>query len=68
MKLKKIKAIFQKIWQNLIIKLDQKKKKKKRKKIRKINTFDNISALYEGQELTLNAFKSGIFSNKSSKR
>ena len=44
------------------------KKKKKRKKIRKINTFDNISALYEGQELTLNAFKSGIFSNKSSKR
>ena len=25
------------------------------------NTFDSVSALYEGLELTLNAFRSGIF-------
>ena len=25
------------------------------------NTFESVNALYEGRELTLNAFKSGIF-------
>ena len=29
-----------------------------------MNTFDSVNALYEGQELTLNAFKSGIFTIK----
>ena len=38
---------------NLIINLDQ-----KRKKVR-------INALYEGRELTLNAFRSGIFAKKA---
>ena len=33
------------------------KKEDKRKK----NFFDSISALYEGRELTLNAFRSGYF-------
>ena len=28
---------------------------------KKRNTFDRVTALYEGQELTLNAFKSEIF-------
>ena len=43
-----IKAIFQKIWQNLIIKLDQKKKKKKEGENK--NNFDSINALYEDQD------------------
>ena len=30
-------------------------------KDKKINTFDGVSALYEGRELTLNAFRSRIF-------
>ena len=33
----------------------------------KKNTFDNSKALCEGQELTLNAFKSGIFPIKETK-
>ena len=49
-------AIFQKIWQDLIIKLDQKKKIRKKR-----NAFYNVSAPYEGQELSLNASKSRIF-------
>ena len=32
------------------------------------NTFDSVHALYEDQELTLNAFKSGIFPLNPSKR
>ena len=39
------------------------KKEDKRKK----NFFDSISALYEGRELTLNAFRSGIFLVKDTK-
>ena len=35
--------------------------KNKEGKDKKMNTFDSVNALYEGQELTLNAFKSGIF-------
>ena len=30
-------------------------------KDKKQNNFDSVSALYEGRELTLNAFRSGIF-------
>ena len=41
-----IKAIFQKIWQNLIIKLDQKKREEGENK----NNFDSINALYEDQD------------------
>ena len=63
MKLRWIKATFQKIWQNLIIKLDQTKKKIKEKR----NYFDSISAFYEGRELTLNTFRSGIFQIKATK-
>ena len=33
----------------------------------KRNTFDSVNAIYEGQEFTLNAFKSRIFSLKLSK-
>ena len=29
------------------------------------NTFESVNALYEGQELSINAFKSGIFTIKS---
>ena len=47
-------AIFQKIWQDLIMKLNQKKKIRKKR-----NAFYN--ARYEGQELSLNASKSRIF-------
>ena len=34
---------------------------------KKRSCFDSISALYEGQELLLNAFKSGIFPLKAKK-
>ena len=33
----------------------------------KKNTFDSVSAIYEGRELTLNAFRSGIFPIKEKK-
>ena len=38
--------------------------KTKEDKDKKQNAFDSMSALYEGRELTLNAFRSGIFSIK----
>ena len=41
---------------------DQKKGKDKKQ-----NTFDIVSAFYEGWELTLNAFRSGIFLIKEKK-
>ena len=41
--------------------------KNKEGKDKKMNTFDSVNALYEGQELTLNAFKSGIFLLKAKK-
>ena len=33
----------------------------------KKDTYESVSALYEGRELTLNAFKSGIFQIKVKK-
>ena len=44
MKLRWIKAIYQKIGQNLITNIDQKTKKVMKKR----NTFDSVNALYEG--------------------
>ena len=41
-----------------MINLDEGQKKKRKKKR---NTFVSVKALYEGQELTLNAFSSGTF-------
>ena len=38
----------------------------KKVKIKKRDTYESIYALYEGQELTLHAFRSGIFPIKSS--
>ena len=43
----------------------QKRKKKKKKKKKESNTYESVYALYMGRELTLNAFKSGIFPIKS---
>ena len=37
-------------------------------KQKKKKTFDSINSFYEGWELTLNAFKSGIFPLKSTQR
>ena len=51
MKLRLIKAIYQKIWQKLTMNVDKKKR----------DTFDT----FESWELTLNAFKSGIFPIKA---
>ena len=44
-----------------MVNLDQEKNKIRRKR----NTFESVNALYEGQELTLNAFRSGIFPIKA---
>ena len=45
-----------------MIKLNNKSRPKaKEDKDEKRNTFDSVNALYEGRELTLNAFRSGIF-------
>ena len=38
--------------------------KTKESKDKKRNTYESVNALYEGRELTLNAFKSGIFPTK----
>ena len=46
------------MWKYFMINLDQKTKKGKN---RKGNTFNGGSALYEGRELTLNAFRGGLF-------
>ena len=51
-----IKPIYLKIWRN--VNLDQEQKKIR---IKKRNTFDSVSVFYEGGELTLSAFTSGIF-------
>ena len=48
----------------LVINLDQDQKKIR---IKKQNTFDSMNALYEGWELILNAFRSGIFPTKENK-
>ena len=39
--------------------------KKKKKKKKESNTYESVYAFYKGRELTLNAFKSGIFPIKS---
>ena len=57
MKLKRIKAIYLKIWLNLIWNLDQNIEKVRKR----INTFDIVNSLYVGRELLINVFKSGIF-------
>ena len=45
-----------------MVKLSNKSRPKtKEGKDKKQNTFDSVNALYEGRELTLNAFGSGIF-------
>ena len=51
------------IWQNLMINLDQDQKKVSKKR----DTYESVNALYEGRELTVNAFKSEIFSIKQHK-
>ena len=42
--------------------------KTKEAKDKKWNTFDSVSALYEGRQLTVNAFTRGIFPIKKKKR
>ena len=39
----------------------------KEDKDKKLNSFNSASALHEGRELTLNAFRSGIFPRKATK-
>ena len=41
--------------------------KAKKDKDKKLNMFNSVSALYEGRELTLNAFKGWIFPKKQHK-
>ena len=43
------------------------KTRPKKEDRKKKYTFDSISALYKGRELTLNAFKSGIFPIRATK-
>ena len=51
-----------------IVKINNKSKPDiKEGKDEKRNTFDSVNALYEGEELTLNAFRSGIFPMKETK-
>ena len=47
--------------ENIVIFSNKSKPRSKRDKDKKQNTYDSINALYEGQELILNAYKSGIF-------
>ena len=42
--------------------------KTKEGKDKKQNTFDSVNALYEGCELTLNAFRSKLFPIKATQR
>ena len=46
-------------------KYNKSRPKNKEGKTEKRDTFDSVNAFDEGRELTLNAFKSGIFSKKS---
>ena len=62
--LKKTKAIHQKIQQNFVTILHQEQKGKDKK----IVTYESAHALYEGQESTLNAFKSRAFPIKATQR
>ena len=47
--------------ENMVEFSNKSKQKNKESTDKKQNTFDSVNALYEGRELTLNAFKSGIF-------
>ena len=49
-----------------IVKFNNKSRPKTKKgNDKKQNTFDSVNTLYEGRELTLNAFRSGIFPIKA---
>ena len=51
-----------------MVKFNNKSKlKTKEGKVKKQNTFHSVNDRYEGQELTLNAFRSGIFPIKATK-
>ena len=51
-----------------IVKLNNKSKQKRKEgKDKKRNTFDSVNALFEGRELTLNAFRIGVFPVKATK-
>ena len=56
--------------ENMIKFINKSKPKTKEDRDKKRNTFDNVSALYEGQELTLNASRNRVFlfKFKSNKR
>ena len=41
--------------------------KTKKLRLKKGDTYGSVNELYEGRELTINAFKSGIFSTKAKK-
>ena len=46
---------------------DKSSPRKTEGKNKKRNTFESVNALYEDRELTINAFKSGIFPRKINK-
>ena len=54
--------------ENMIEFNNQSRSRSKEDKNKKWNTFNSVSVLYEGRELTLNAFRSGIFPIKEKKR
>ena len=64
MKLRWTKTVYEKMWYYFIINLDQERLKIEIKK----ETYERAYALYEGRELTLNAFRSGIFTIKETQR
>ena len=53
--------------ENMVKFSNKSRPKTKEGKDKKQNTFDSVNAFYEGQELTLNAFRSGIFPIKKHK-
>ena len=53
--------------ENMIKFINKSKPKTKEDRDKKRNTFDNVSALYEGQELTLNASRNRVFPIKATK-
>ena len=53
--------------ENVIEFNNQSRSRSKEDKNKKWNTFNSVGVLYEGRELTLNAFRSGIFPIKEKK-
>ena len=53
--------------ENMIKFINKSKPKTKEDRDKRRNTFDNVSALYEGQELTLNASRNRVFPIKATK-